>query len=86
MRNPSLSCVSLCDDLKFPFFLSPNPFTYRSYFLLDKSFGNTIQIKIFLFECSVCKSLKNAFAVKRDASTIKKVISERKGEREEKSK
>ena len=39
------------DDLKVPtFFLAPNPFTYRSYFLLDKRFGNKIQIKIFLFE------------------------------------
>ena len=31
-------------------FLTPNPFTYRSYLLLDKRFRNRIQIKIFLFE------------------------------------
>ena len=50
-RNPGHSCVSLRDDLKFPFFfLTPNSFTYRSYFLLDKRVGNRIQIKIFLFE------------------------------------
>ena len=44
-RNPSLDCVSLCDDLKFPFFLTPTLYTYRGYFSLDKRFGNRIQIK-----------------------------------------
>ena len=30
-----LGCVSLRDDLKFPFSLTPTLFTYGSYFLLD---------------------------------------------------
>ena len=43
--------------LNFHLFLTPKPFTYRSYFSLDKRFGSVIGIKIFLFEKhSVCKS------------------------------
>ena len=58
-KNPSLDCVSLCDDLTFPFFfLTPIPFTYRGYFSLDKRFANRIEIKIyFSLKRSVCKSL-----------------------------
>ena len=47
-RNPSLDCVNLGDDFKFPSsfsFFAPTPFTYRGYFSLDQRFGNIIQIK-----------------------------------------
>ena len=69
-RNPSLAgCVSLCDDLKFPFLLTPNPFTYRSYFLLDKRFGIRIWIKnISLWNVQFVSLFNTAFAVKRGAS------------------
>ena len=46
-RKPSLNCVSLFDDLKFPFFFTPTPFTYRGYFSLDKRFGNGISLETF---------------------------------------
>ena len=49
-RNPSLDCVNLGDDLKFPFIFAPTPFTYRGYFSLDKRFGNRIQINIYNIE------------------------------------
>ena len=55
--------MSLCDDLKFPFFLTPNPFRYISYFLLHKRFANRIQIKIFLFETFSYQALSSAVQV-----------------------
>ena len=46
-RKLSLNCVSLFGDLKFPFFFTPTPFTYRGYFSLDKRFGNGISLETF---------------------------------------
>ena len=82
-QYPSPGCVSMCNDLKFPFFDTESVYIQKQVFqnrlLVDKRRGNRIQIKIFLFETSVCKSL-TAFAMKR--GTRQHIMtSERKRER-----
>ena len=56
-RNPSPGCVSLCNDLKFPFFDTEPVYIQKQIFIIGKRRGNS----------PVCKS-PTAFAIKSGAS------------------
>ena len=51
-RNPRPGCVSLCDDLKFPFFDTKTVYiqkeVFQKQFVLDKRHENIIQISCVL--------------------------------------
>ena len=79
-RNPSPGCVSLGDDLKFPFFffLTPNPFTYRSYlFIRQEVWKYNSNKSISLWNVQFVSRFNTKFAIKRGASQQLKKLFQR---------
>ena len=71
-RNPSPSCVSLCDGLKFPFFgplirLHTEVIVSKQIFIRRETWKYNLNEKDFSLKRCVCES-PTAFTIKRGAS------------------